>query len=229
MKRKVHCLCFVLACLAVLPSCATPLRYSAEPIEARVIDAETKQPLEGVIVTANWQLEEGTFGGNVQAGQLMVMETVTDKYGKFSFLGWGPRSVWKGHLVNEDPQLLLFKSGYEYKRLYNEISMSAYREHVLKPIRRSDWSGKTIELKPFRGTMEEYARRLDFMSLTWAYTGDGCEWKKIPQLVTAIHKQAMTFRQQGIASNLYTIENLIPYPEYPDRCGAREYFKGRHP
>lgn len=59
-------------CLAAVPACATPIRYSAEPIEAWVVDAETKQPLDGVVVTANWQLKEGTFGGSVQVGQLMV-------------------------------------------------------------------------------------------------------------------------------------------------------------
>lgn len=210
MKRKVHCLCFVLACLAALPACATPLRYSAEPIEATVIDAETKQPLEGVVVTANWQLEEGTFGGNVQAGQLMVMEAVTDKDGKFRFPGWGPTTVWRGHLVNDDPQLLLFKSGYEHERLFNDIRWSAYREHVLKPVRRSDWSGKAIALKPFRGSLEEYARHLSFLhtSINSILYRDKCAWKKIPRMVVALDEQKKFFRDNNILSSLYSIEQL---------------------
>ena len=84
---------FVLGTLMALPACAGPLTYSAEAIEAKVIDADTKKPLDGVVVTANWQLEEGTLGGNVQAGQLMVMEAVTGKDGKFAFPGWGPKTV----------------------------------------------------------------------------------------------------------------------------------------
>lgn len=210
MKRKVHCLCFVLACLAALPACATPLRYSAEPIEATVIDAETKQPLEGVVVTANWQLEEGTFGGNVQAGQLMVMEAVTDKDGKFRFPSWGPTTVWRGHLVNDDPQLLLFKSGYEYQRLYNHVSMSAYREYVLKPVRRSDWNGKTIELKPFKGTVEEYAKRFENLNYELEHIATGqpedCHWKKLQKVITEMNREHKSLEEKGI--NPYTLHSV---------------------
>lgn len=156
MKRKNTVLIlsalWVVFCLPLTACALGSLKYSAEPIEARVVDAETKQPLEGVIITANWQLEEGTFGGNVQTGQLNVMETTTDKEGRFRFHGWGPLKVEKGHLVNRDPQLILFKSGYEYLRLVNEYSSD--RELRLRPVRRSQWNGETIELMPFKMALE---------------------------------------------------------------------------
>ncbi|MHB8535099.1 MAG: peptidase associated/transthyretin-like domain-containing protein [Sulfuricaulis sp.] len=150
---------FVLGALVSLPACAGPLTYSAEPIEAWVVDAKTKQPLEGVVVTANWQLEEGTLGGSVPAGQLMVLESVTDKNGRFFFPAWGPKRVPKGHLVNDDPQLLLFMSGYEYQRLNNPYSSN--RELRLRPVRRSVWSGRTIELKKFVGTPKQRLEMLE--------------------------------------------------------------------
>ena len=131
--------------------------YSAEPIEAWVIDAETKQPLEGVIVTANWQLEEGTFGGNVPVGQLMVMEAVTDNNGRFYFPAWGPIKPKKGHLVIRDPQLLIFKSGYKHVGLENEFSQN-YNKGAM---RRSDWNGKRIEMKKFTGTSKEWFKMLE--------------------------------------------------------------------
>ncbi len=225
MARLLFSLSLYCLLLLVLPACAGSLTYSAEVIEAKVIDAETRKPLEGVIVTANWQLEQGTMGGNIQVGQLMVMEAVTDNEGQFLFPAWGPKTTRESFLVNDDPQILLFKSGYEYRRLNNPYSSN--RELRLRSERRSQWNGKTIEMKPFKGTSEEYATHLSFVSLSWAYRSDNCEWKQIPRLVTAVHEQAMTFHQRGITHNLFTIESLIPYPGYPDKCGAREYFRGR--
>lgn len=205
MKRKVHCMFFILTCMAALPACATSLTYSAEPIEAKVIDAETKWPIEGVVVTANWQLEQGTMGGNIQVGQLMVMETVTDKDGRFSFPAWGPKTAWQSFLVNDDPQLLLFKSGYEYRRLFNRYTSD--RELRTRSLRRSDWNGKTIELTPFKGTMVEWAehvsnlgRNMDFM----LDFGRGekarkdCNWKKTPRMLAVLHKMSLYFDAQGV-------------------------------
>lgn len=213
---------FVIAImLPPLAACAAPLTYSAEPIEARVIDADTKQPIEGVVVTANWQLEEGTFGGNVQAGQLMVLEAVTDKDGVFRFPAWGPKKAAKGHLVSDDPQLLLFKSGYEYRRLSNQHSGD--RELRLRPVRRSDWNGRVIVLRPFKGTEKEYAGRLSFLhtSIRSIMSGGQCEWKKIPRMVVALDEQEKQFRSKGIYSPLYSIEDL------PDgNCGSpNEYLR----
>ena len=37
---------------------ADALSYSAKPIRATVVDAETGQPIEGVIVNAYWHLED---------------------------------------------------------------------------------------------------------------------------------------------------------------------------
>jgi hypothetical protein len=38
-----------------LSACGSPY-YTADPIEAWVVDAETGKPIEGAVVTANWQL-----------------------------------------------------------------------------------------------------------------------------------------------------------------------------
>lgn len=141
--------------LAGLPACATPSVYSAESIRAWVVDAETKQPLEGVVVVAHWQLFYSTVGGRVPGGQLMVLESITDRDGKYTFPAWGPKKVpqykpqkgdiWIAHipffvpdsyLDNRDPQLLLFKSGYEYQRLANEVSSKTN----MASVRRSQWN-----------------------------------------------------------------------------------------
>lgn len=223
MKRKVVLVLVWLSSIAVFPACAMPLTYTVEPLKARIIDAETRQPLEGVIVVAHWQLERGTMGGNVEAGQLAIMEVVTDQHGQLSFPGFGPKVVWNRFLVDKDPELLIFKSGYYYLALSNTYSSAIeLRTHA---IRRSEWDGKTIELKPFKGTLEEYGRHLRSLPLSWAYTGKECEWKRMPRMVLAAHEQTMRFKRAGIVSGLRTINALIPSEGSTDECGAREYFK----
>ena len=56
MIRLLAIRSLLLAFLLPLQACGAPPWYKAEPIEAWVADAETNQPLEGVIVVAHWQL-----------------------------------------------------------------------------------------------------------------------------------------------------------------------------
>lgn len=200
MKRYWK-LFLVLLLLAIsLSGCA--IIYSAEPIAARVVDAETKQPIESVIVTANWQLEEGTMGGNVLVGQLMVMEAVTNKEGKFAFPSWGPKLAISSHLVNRDPQLLLFKSGYEYRELVNTF-VTNYNKGSL---RRSEWNGKTIEMKRFEGALKEYSSHLNSIKGALRFVEENCNWKKTPTILIALDKERQIFRAKGIDSGTYSID-----------------------
>jgi hypothetical protein len=48
---------FVTVFLMFTAGCAYPIRYDG-PYEGRVIEAETKQPIEGVVVLGVWYKEE---------------------------------------------------------------------------------------------------------------------------------------------------------------------------
>ena len=104
---------------------ATPLlaactvTYQFAPIEAWVVDAETGKPLEGVVVTANWELVKGSLDGERYVGQLEVKETVTDKSGRFFFEGFSKEDRSGAELRGKDPQILIFKAGYEFQRFVN--------------------------------------------------------------------------------------------------------------
>jgi len=218
-------LLMVMVLFLTLPACAGSLTYSAEAIEARVIDADTKQPLEGVVVTANWQLEQGTVGGNVPVGQLMVMETVTDKEGRFSFSAWGPKTARESFLVNDDPQLLLFKSGYDYQRLNNPYSSD--RELRLRPMRHSVWNKRVIVMKAFKGTLDEYARQLSFFMTDVRFIEDDCNWKTVPKLIMALQNQKEAFRAAGIIRTFYSVDYL---PTNESECGSpKDFFRNYAP
>ncbi len=219
MRHALFRAAFLFAMLIPLQACS--LVYKAEPIQAWVVDGETNQPLEGVIVVAHWQLKGGLEGGN-PVGQMMVMETVTDAKGRFYFPGWGPkpRSL-KGRLKTRSPGILLFKSGYEYKDLENELNNESLRGELKQPL-RSDWDGKTIKMERFGGTMEEYADHLlSFNISVQSIYRENCEWKNIPRLSVAMHKQEKIFRKEQILNSLHSIEDL------PNKgCGsASEFFK----
>ena len=85
----------LIAALAMAPAvarAADPDTYSAAPIHGWVVDAETKQPLEGVHVVAQWILQTGLLHGE-HTSRLHIVETVTDPKGGYQLprVGAKPR------------------------------------------------------------------------------------------------------------------------------------------
>lgn len=200
----------LLVCTTITGCASLILGFSAEPITATVVDEETKKPLEGVIVVAHWQLVEGGFlDSSVRAGELMVMETLTDANGKFHFPEWGPKYKLLGRMKNDDPQLIIFKPGYEFKSLANEWSSTEIRDY--RALRSSDWDGKTIELKVFKGTMSEYNQHLLFLNSDMYFATRGsknCEWKNTKQMIVAMQELKTEFIGNGIMSDIYFIKEI---------------------
>lgn len=225
MRRNYLLMFLVLCTLHMLPACAGPVTYSAEPTEAKIIDVETKQPVEGVVVVAHWVLEGGLHLDRV--GDLVILETITDKQGRFHFPAWGPIRHWKNsRLTYMDPRILIFKSGYEYQVLSNRLTTAALKGEG-GPVRRSDWNGKTIALKPFKGTGEEYAHHLSFLHTSLRSVLEDCNWKKIPRMLLALKKQKDFFRKHNIRHSLYAAD-YIPTDE--KQCGSPEkFFKNYRP
>lgn len=82
-----------------------PLYYYSDPIEARVIAAETRQPVEGAIVVATW---ETAYYNRV----IHLEQTVTDAQGRFRLDGL-PLTLRRPltWLEYKDPQLTIYKPG----------------------------------------------------------------------------------------------------------------------
>ena len=193
MKRSTKAILRKLALcllLVTLPACATT--YSARSITARVVDAETKMPLEGVVVVAHWQLQGG-LEGSAPLGEMMVMDAVTDASGTFHFPAWGPKEIPAGlpsnaRLKDFDPQLLLFKRGYQWGMLYNDKSMEQMA-HKGPEVRNSDYDGKTVELQKESGSPQANRAYLSQVQGWLQPLEHHCAWKGMPRMMEALNQE----------------------------------------
>src|SRR3990172_685487 len=72
----------------------------------KVVDAETKEPIEGAVVAVEW------LKGHFFAGSTVIdyQETLTGKNGDFSLPGIWVFNPWKR--LTSDATLVIYKSGY---------------------------------------------------------------------------------------------------------------------
>ncbi len=199
--------------------------YYAKAIEAWIIDAETHKPVQGAVVVARWKLVYGLEGG--YAYDWVVMETVTDESGRFTFPAWGPRIKpaflpWDARLEYADPEIKSYKFGYAGV-IHNPSIAGKESKHFRVALDYSvhgpwvrEWilNGETFEYQPAKGdltllTKELYGFDLDLNNIR----GDGCEYIRIPRALNAV-------------KNAY--ELLIAQPgrhiaESPIRFGRRAY------
>ena len=103
-KRQLFRLIIMSFMLVFCSGCASMLRIDG-PYEGKVIDAETKQPIEGAVVHGSWFKRDLLGYGEYYDSH----EVLTDKYGEFKIPG-------KGLLVLskiESMGVTIFKAGYE--------------------------------------------------------------------------------------------------------------------
>lgn len=142
-----------------------PWRYSAEPIEGRVLDRETGQPIEGAVVIAQWVLAKPLEGH--ETDHWITIEAATDAEGRYRIPGWGPKwRPWFRWLTYYDPQLVIFKPGYWPLTLLNEDPRTTPFNDAINPrgskVRKSYWNGQDILLLPFRIGAEISRRQLEY-------------------------------------------------------------------
>jgi hypothetical protein len=201
------------ALLLSLTSCA--VTYQFDPIEAWVVDAETGKPIEGAVVTANWELVKGSLDGPRYFGQLEVKETVTDKNGRFYFDGFSKEDTSGAELRDSDPQIIVFKAGYEFQRFVNTYQDGGAG---LKKLRRTAAvNGKTVRLEK----LVLYPKSID-----GAYFGlnsrlerliDDCHWRKIPNAIAMMDKEDRRLRALNISTSLIAMHHAESLEK---KCGS---------
>jgi hypothetical protein len=155
-------LLIVMIALSTFGGCVlAPPFYWGEEIHGRVVDADTKAPVEGAVVVADWKLYAGGYGHGGHADSLLIEETITNADGQFQFRQWGPKRRPASEILQDAPWLTVFKRGYEHRALNNEISSNSI-------VRKSDWVGTDITLKRYNGSA---AGRLDTIWLVLSLSG----------------------------------------------------------
>ena len=137
---------FVFSWLVAAPPsiCAKDMTF-----RGRVIDYETKEPIEGAVVVASWYEAKPTIAG--EATRLKdVKETLTDKNGEWSITGEEGKPHTEhpyfhfltGTYYTRTPQFIIFKPGY------CSWPEGFYIEACKEELRSSGEfaTGKTIEL-----------------------------------------------------------------------------------
>jgi hypothetical protein len=131
--------------LVVFPLAASAhlLMYSSDEIRGAIVDGDTNQPIEGAVVVAHWTVTKMILGlvgdavGNKR--ELIRLEAVTDKDGKYVIPAWGPKfvspleymggrsstgitiykiSYWNKYLSGIEPEI--FARGYDVSKLDNK-------------------------------------------------------------------------------------------------------------
>jgi hypothetical protein len=191
-------------CETIAQSVADPIRtleYSAEAIRGRVIDVKSKQPVEGVVVVAIWELRGGLEGGNI-LGAVQVLESVTDREGHYHFSAWGPlKYTGRGTLDQTAPALVFFRKGYQATARSNTDP----HLHGIRPPygRISRWDGRTIELEALERNVEATDRNWRTLRGNLLFVDiepKRCEWKRVPRLIL----EMMAHAKETGSENSYT-------------------------
>jgi hypothetical protein len=210
MTRKFCSLFLSGLLMLALTACAHPPFYSAKEIRGQIVDDATGEPLEGVIIVAQWEFYQVGLGDGGHKGQMAnVIEAVTDSTGNYFMPSWGPHPRLPfNYLDNSDPKLSIFKIGYFPQVLFNPL---VSEEHLNRDsLRTSQWDGKKIKMRKFEGSLEDYASRLN--SFYDGLIGDrmsNYEWKKYPQMAKAVYAEYRQLKAKG----LRVYRPSLPYVE----------------
>lgn len=120
--------------------------FAAGPWKGRIIDMETKEPLEGAVILAVWQRAYRTPAGE-NTYFYEAKEVLTDKDGRFAISAYTPLNLLPIISYIRGPYFTFFKPGY--------LSLSSvdFGDFFLEgtkeaPLERKEIGGKTFRLAP---------------------------------------------------------------------------------
>ena len=180
-------LSFLLLILS-LSACAPPV-YFASGFQGQIIDAQTGQSLEKVIVVGLWAVGGIGFGDTGLSQRLRVYETITDGEGRFLI----PAAVVSRNPFSRSPgkTLRCFKQGY----LPKVLSLS---------------ETQIVELEMLPKTMSVEYQAVELSTLFNPMTDDynSQDWKNYPRMLLAVSAEMQ--RLLSIGSNQWIVRPSIP-------------------
>jgi hypothetical protein len=146
-KIRVFCI-FYLGLFVISTGCGHIL-YADGPYSGKVIDSETKQPIEGAAVVAVWSKESPSVG-HYKVSYYDAQDTLTDRDGNFTIPGVTGGSLNPLAKIRE-PSFTIFKPNFEaYKA--RRLSSATEGERTI------------VQLSPLtKKSREEKIRNLDLL------------------------------------------------------------------
>lgn len=215
-------------------------QYQAAPISGKVVDKETGKPVEGVHVAVYWQLYSdsiGGLGGRVASDVIGVSETVTDEDGIYHIPGWGPKVVKGNYLGEESPMIGFYKTGYEFKEVYNSnMTLLVNKDYISEgyeysknktekgDIYTSNWDGVVIKLDKEKYDTKEIISNLEntYRFIKQVVNGKECESKIINKFIQSYSNYAEYIKNKYPSKNrilMFETSNNLP-----DECGPSSEF-----
>ena len=143
-----------------------------------------------------------------EAGVLAITEVRTDKQGRFTVPGWGTRITF-ANIAPNSPVIHIYSPGYYLGYFPNRNGERGYTRLL-----DSDWSGKTLLLKPQVNNNELIKEVRSLESLAHIFTdrrsSEACFWEKVPQTTAEVLKAKARFTENKTPNYLPHLESFSP-------------------
>ena len=182
-------------------------QFSEPGLTGRIVDLQTKQPIEGAIVYGYYATAEGSLGGGEKIVQgVKSFETKTDANGVFKLDAWDTGSTpIRGLPRSHFPMISIYKPGYrlDHQNLKSIADWQPNSDVVGKPQRSAnsgyDWTPYRYLLRPVANERDRYFALSD-SSVGTMYMGE-CGWEAYAGLLLAQHREWKDFLKRNIPSD----------------------------
>jgi hypothetical protein len=171
MKTKVY-LFFILLILMNQTGCLYAVRYDG-PYHGKVVDEQTREPIEGVVVLGSWWVYHFDVGGG-HSTYHDAREVVTDNNGDFVVKGEGLRILSSLQPMS----FVIYKSGYTYfQGSWNTLKTGIYPSKVVT------WEGD-MPIIPIRKLTDEERKKYSLPGRL-----QDAPWNKMLQMTQELNKE----------------------------------------
>ncbi len=178
-RRRIYVAVLVIAILSILSTQIYPVVWYSPAISGKILDADTKLPIPGVVVFARWRITHPL----AETDKYMAIEEgVTDASGRFRLAAWGPKFRFRpGFILPGEPTIVALRSGYIPLKYDNEQKAWGAFGQYSPAIIRYWLDDETLEMKPVNGDVVSYRDAIFVLSSELTSVADnGCYRTMLP-------------------------------------------------
>jgi hypothetical protein len=210
------------------------LKLSMPEFRHKVVDAETKQPIKGLLVYGYAETYSGTIaGGNGTRQQVRTFEVLTDENGDFILPAWEQTVTAYGEPEQRFPTIAMWKPGYKYTQ-YSGGSLYGFAPNLPEAVRSyygGNWKDKGPAMLDVRDRPTLLPPAKTLRERFDAYLGSGtgasmrypCGFNDFPRLLVVQH-----YEWKALISEIVPAAARLPSGEIRgDFRAADNYFDGQ--